>query len=61
MQVYARLLFALMLISPVVLADVLATVANDVLATQIIYGTSPLILDVRTPEEFAAGHVPGGN
>jgi rhodanese-related sulfurtransferase len=22
-------------------------------------GTAPLILDVRTPEEFAAGHIPG--
>jgi rhodanese-related sulfurtransferase len=29
------------------------------LAERIRTGTAPLILDVRTPEEFAAGHVPG--
>lgn len=29
------------------------------LAERIAAGTAPLILDVRTPEEFAAGHLPG--
>jgi len=29
------------------------------LANKIKAGNAPLILDVRTPEEFAAGHVPG--
>ena len=29
------------------------------LATQIQAGTAPLIVDVRSPEEYAAGHVPG--
>jgi rhodanese-related sulfurtransferase len=29
------------------------------LAERIRAGTAPLILDVRTPEEFAAGHIPG--
>ena len=29
------------------------------LAAAIESGSAPLILDVRTPEEFAAGHVPG--
>ena len=59
MNVCVYLLFALTLISPAVFAEPLATVSNDVLATEIIYGTQPLILDVRTPEEYAAGHLPG--
>jgi phage shock protein E len=29
------------------------------LARQIEAGTAPTILDVRTPEEYAAGHLPG--
>ena len=29
------------------------------LAAQIQVGTAPLIVDVRSPEEYAAGHVPG--
>jgi len=29
------------------------------LAARIAAGDAPLILDVRTPEEFAAGHIPG--
>lgn len=29
------------------------------LAERIRAGTAPLVLDVRTPEEFSAGHIPG--
>ncbi|MEL6161042.1 MAG: rhodanese-like domain-containing protein [Cyanobacteria bacterium J06623_5] len=29
------------------------------LATQVEQGTAPLILDVRTEEEYATGHIPG--
>jgi rhodanese-related sulfurtransferase len=29
------------------------------LAERIEAGTAPLILDVRTPEEYSAGHIPG--
>jgi rhodanese-related sulfurtransferase len=59
MNVYAHLLLALTLVAPATLANELDIVPNYVLATRIIYGTEPLIIDVRTPEEFAAGHVPG--
>jgi rhodanese-related sulfurtransferase len=34
-------------------------VESSELLRQIEAGQSPLIVDVRTPEEFAAGHVPG--
>ena len=40
------------------LATVAATSANA-LAAQIESGQAPLVLDVRTHDEFAAGHVPG--
>jgi len=38
---------------------VVAGVDNTVLAARAIYGTAPVILDVRTRQEFAAGHLPG--
>ena len=36
-----------------------ATIAADELMSRIEAETAPTILDVRRPEEFAAGHVPG--
>ena len=36
-----------------------APIAAAELAARIEAGSAPLILDVRTPEEFAAGHIPG--
>jgi rhodanese-related sulfurtransferase len=36
-----------------------AAIAPAELAARISSGTAPVILDVRTPEEFAAGHIPG--
>ncbi len=36
-----------------------ATIAADELMSRIEAETAPTILDVRTPQEFAAGHVPG--
>lgn len=36
-----------------------ASIAPSALAERIAGGSAPLILDVRTPEEFAAGHLPG--
>jgi phage shock protein E len=36
-----------------------ATIAADELMLRIEAESAPTILDVRTPEEFAAGHVPG--
>lgn len=35
------------------------SVSPEVLATQIESEQAPLIVDVRSPEEFAAGHIPG--
>ena len=35
------------------------TISAAALAQQIEAGTAPLVLDVRTPAEFDAGHVPG--
>ena len=35
------------------------TISNAQLAAQIKEGHAPLVLDVRTPEEFKAGHIPG--
>jgi len=35
------------------------TIGADELVSRIEAETAPTILDVRTPEEFAAGHVPG--
>ena len=34
-------------------------IASSELAARIESGTAPLILDVRTPEEYSAGHIPG--
>jgi rhodanese-related sulfurtransferase len=34
-------------------------IAPAELAARISSGSAPVILDVRTPEEFAAGHIPG--
>jgi len=35
------------------------SISNQTLAEEIRSGKPPLILDVRTPEEFQAGHIPG--
>ncbi|MFK8183694.1 MAG: rhodanese-like domain-containing protein [Phormidesmis sp.] len=34
-------------------------ISVQALATQIEQNTAPLILDVRSPEEYAEGHIPG--
>jgi rhodanese-related sulfurtransferase len=36
-----------------------STVAPDALASLVAAPDGPLVLDARSPEEFAAGHVPG--
>ena len=36
-----------------------ATISATDLNSRIEAGTAPLILDVRTPDEYSAGHVPG--
>jgi rhodanese-related sulfurtransferase len=36
-----------------------AAIEPSDLAARIAAGTAPVILDVRTPDEFAAGHIPG--
>lgn len=36
-----------------------AQITSETLAAQIQTQTAPLVLDVRTPEEYAAGHIPG--
>jgi phage shock protein E len=60
MNVYARSLSLVFLLASSAFAtDAPVSVSSELLATRIIYGTQPLILDVRTPAEFAAGHVPG--
>lgn len=35
------------------------SVETDALATALAAGTPPTVLDVRTPQEYAQGHVPG--
>ena len=35
------------------------TISNTELAAKIKDGHAPLVLDVRTPEEFKSGHIPG--
>ena len=35
------------------------TISNAELAAQIKDGHAPLVLDVRSPEEFKGGHIPG--
>ena len=35
------------------------TISNAALAERIKSGTAPVILDVRTPDEYRAGHIPG--
>ncbi len=35
------------------------TISAEELAARIASGDAPLVLDVRTPEEFADGHLPG--
>lgn len=40
-------------------ADDAPSIAAPALASRIAAGDAPRILDVRTPEEFARGHVPG--
>lgn len=36
-----------------------ATITPEELASRIEAGTAPLVLDVRTPQEYEAGHIPG--
>lgn len=36
-----------------------ASVTVEALSTQLDQGHAPLLLDVRSPEEYAAGHIPG--
>ncbi|MEM6448890.1 MAG: rhodanese-like domain-containing protein [Cyanobacteria bacterium P01_D01_bin.105] len=56
-----RLSIGLLLCSQLMACSV-ATANNqisvDALAVQIDQGTAPLILDVRSPEEYARGHIP---
>jgi phage shock protein E len=40
-------------------SQAVATISNQALADEIKNGKAPLILDVRTPEEYQAGHIPG--
>ena len=40
-------------------AETGSSIEPSELAAQISAGTAPVILDVRTPEEFASGHIPG--
>lgn len=51
------LMFALTLLAGPALAA--GSVTVDDLASQIEAGTAPLIIDVRSEDEFLAGHVPG--
>ncbi|MEM9804494.1 MAG: rhodanese-like domain-containing protein [Cyanobacteria bacterium P01_D01_bin.56] len=42
-----------------VLAETSGQISQQELVSQIEAGTAPLILDVRTAEEYASGHIPG--
>jgi rhodanese-related sulfurtransferase len=39
--------------------DLAASISPQDLSRKMKDGTAPLIVDVRTPQEFAAGHIPG--
>jgi phage shock protein E len=54
-----RLLLLLFVSTTTVFAADVAEVSADVLLQRSGKPGAPLILDVRTPEEFAQGHVPG--
>lgn len=58
-----KILWALCLSMQLAACGALAETSNQIsqqeLVTQIEAGTAPLILDVRTAEEYAAGHIPG--
>ena len=53
------LLFLFVAVSACSDGDPGAQVAAPDLAARIESGSAPLVLDVRTREEFAAGHIPG--
>ena len=39
--------------------ELAASISPDALSRRLADGTAPLIVDVRTPQEFASGHIPG--
>lgn len=54
-----RLLAAAALLATAAAGADVAGIAPQALAQDLRAGERPLLLDVRTPEEFAAGHLPG--
>lgn len=60
---FGKILWALCLSVQLTACGALAETSNQIsqqeLVTQIQADTAPLILDVRTAEEYAAGHIPG--
>ncbi|MBE9069975.1 sulfurtransferase [Leptolyngbya cf. ectocarpi LEGE 11479] len=60
---FDKILWALCLSIQLTACGALAKTSNPIspqeLVTQIQSGTTPLILDVRTAEEYVAGHIPG--
>ena len=50
---------SLMFLAACTSAEKAATISQDELMARIAYKSVPIILDVRTAEEFNSGHVPG--
>ena len=57
--VFALLASMLLALSACAKEEAAASITAADLAGRIGQGTAPAIFDVRTPEEYAAGHVPG--
>lgn len=60
MRVYSVAVALLVFVATPVLADSEApSIAPSELSARRASGTAPVVIDVRTPEEFATGHIPG--
>lgn len=56
---FAVILGLMLSCSGVLAAGQMEEISPEALHAQIAEGKAPLVLDVRSPEEYAAGHVPG--
>ncbi|HKJ24579.1 MAG TPA: rhodanese-like domain-containing protein [Myxococcota bacterium] len=53
------ILVALFVVLPALADPEAPSIAPEALQAQRAAGTAPVVIDVRTPEEFATGHIPG--
>lgn len=60
MRVHAIAIFLLFFwVAPALAEPEAPSIAPSELSARRASGTAPVVIDVRTPEEYAAGHVPG--